>query len=302
MLPKSLLGILNNRLIHALFLRYKLGNLRRAFAPLEQEAQALGIALLGPMDLPGVDHSKFKACHIIGSGWSLDESRHLALRDDAYVMGFNFSALCKLPYQLYFTEFGGEACEAIAIRQRNLLDASVLPRCNNVYMKNLGTENNDLRFAQMFYQGRVKFVRDILLPCAYPVGLHDVMGVLLSDDDHWFHQYASSVLTLVASAKKMGFRDIVIHGVDFGGPYFFDSEDYIDQADCMPPKVAGYNHIRGKKTDSHPTQFHGMGLRESLEIINRIGSTHGIRLFSATPISPLSEILPVYDPLSTEVP
>jgi len=211
-------------------------------------------------------------------------------------MGFNFAALCGIHFDMYFTEFGDPNTQEVAMKQRNLMDDYLLPGCNHIYFKNLNNQKNDLLFANQFYGQRIKFVRDIILPCAFPVGMDGVMEKLLSDEDSFFFQYGSSVLTLVGVARRLGFKEIVIHGVDFGGPYFFDSEAYRGKSKYRPDKVTGYDHARNAKEDPHPTNFPGLGLKEAIAALRRVSSRFGVSLYSATYASPLSNLLPVYRP------
>ena len=296
MTPRSLVKILDNRLVHDFFLNFKIRQLRKDFALVENLAAEAGIPLFSPRDLPAVDHARYRSCHIIGSGWSLEQSLDLASREDAFVMGFNFAALCGIHFDMYFTEFGDPNVQEVALKQRNLMDDYLIPGCDLIYFKNLNNQKNNLLFANQFYGQRVKFVRDILLPCAFPVGLEGVIKKLLSDEDSFFFQYASSVLTLVGAARRLGFKEIVIHGVDFGGPYFFDAEAYGGKPKYRPDKVTGYDHARKAKEDPHPTNFKGMGLPEAMAALGKVSPRFGVSLYSASGASPLSNLLPVYRP------
>jgi len=259
-------------------------------------ARGKGVELLGPDKFPKFSIADTNVCHIIGSGWSLEQSKHLACEKDAFVIGFNFAALSQLRFDMYFTEFGGIGCQHLANSQRLLIDDFIQPACSHIFFKNLADAKNDLEFALNFYQSRVRFIKDILLPCLYPGGLEHTMRRLIEGNNEVFFQYASSIMICIAVAKDIGFKNIVLHGVDFSGPYFFDAPAYKDLEMYKPKAVTGneYSHSRSSSKDMHPTSFPGMGLRETLVILHRQLLQRGINLYTAISSSPSAEILPVY--------
>ena len=76
-----------------------------------------------------------KVCHIIGSGYSLDFSKN-KIKSNDFVIGFNFAALEKLNFDLYFFEFAGSNCRDISIKQREVLNDLVLNKKRHLYFIN----------------------------------------------------------------------------------------------------------------------------------------------------------------------
>jgi hypothetical protein len=268
---------------------------------IERIANKKGLKILGPKDLPAIDIDQYSACHIIGSGWSLEKSIELAQEENAYRIGFNFACLSGLKFDTYFVEFGGYLCEDITIRQIKALDHYLDVKNTSIYFKNLHEKRNNIEYANEKYGQRVRFIRDILVPCLDKKYLHDAVNLIFKKDDHYLRQAISTAITCIVYARLLGFKKIVLHGIDFRGKYFFDLPEFSSSHEFRPPtsnKIAYSKHKREKGI--HYTNIRNINLKQILPFIQQKLLDEGVTLYSATSDSPSSEILPVYHHMNNQ--
>ena len=80
--------------------------------------------------------------HIIASGSSVLDSYH-KIRSNDFVIGFNFSALLNIKFDLYFFELGSEKYKSYSTKQMMLIFDKVVPNGGGVYFKNICDQDND---------------------------------------------------------------------------------------------------------------------------------------------------------------
>lgn len=235
-------------------------------------------------------------CHIIGSGWSLNSS-HGSIDDGALIMGCNFSALLPLRYDFYFVEFGGRGVAEIAKRHLALVRELVRSNTDLVYFKNIWEEKNDIDFMLQHWAGSVAFIKDFVVPCLAPEFLEQSLRYCLKESTEFVPQYCSTALTLIFIAFQSGFKNIVLHGVDFGGRYFFEEDDFDGDLTYAPPEQEGSEYyITTKSSDqAHLTSQDDVGLEACIPVLYKLLRERGATLFSATTKSPSSKYLPVYN-------
>ncbi|MDB4654887.1 hypothetical protein OAE53_00800, partial [bacterium] len=165
-------------------------------------------------------------CHIIGSGWSLSKSLTKVLPDD-YVIGFNYSGLCSLRFNLYIAEFGGFSVSNASFD--HLTIAKELSRRDNslIIFKNIWEDKNDIEFLNQYWVDLAWIIRDRLFLLPRLNHLRKVLNLMLNDKSNFFPQCVSSVVFAILLAYKSGFKSVVVHGVDFGGSYFYECDDFI---------------------------------------------------------------------------
>lgn len=284
------------RSTHLAYMHFKMAILKAKMDKIERDAGQLGINLIGPSEFPSVNLERYDACHIIGSGWSLADSIHFAKRSDAYVVGFNFACLADIHFDSYFVEFGGPACAGVANAQVRALDRFVTSADTNIYFKNLWESKNEIGYAHRLYGNRVQFVRDLLVGCFDPRHLNDSALLLLKEDNRYLHQYSSTALTAIAFAKSLGFKRVVLHGVDFGGSYFFDLPAYARNADFRPPKDTSVAYSASTRAGKvHITSSSKIGVRQILPCLRDVLANMKIELFTGAERSPSAKILSVYN-------
>tara|TARA_B100000949_G_C14268413_1_gene446147 strand:+ start:592 stop:1512 length:921 start_codon:yes stop_codon:yes gene_type:complete len=235
-------------------------------------------------------------CHIIGSGWSLNNSQKRISPAD-YIIGFNQAAVSGLKFDLYFVEFGSLKEKETSLKQKKLIDEVILPQKGLVVFKNLWADRNEINFIVELWGRSVNYVKDIPVNCYNPKFLLQSMSIFMKNDSEYIRQYSSTALTLVKYAKDIGFKKIVLHGIDFGGKYFFEAEDFHNSnnlTNYLPDKSKTSIYIPSKDSKVHITATSGIGLRESLPIASKMLAKEGVKIYSADSNSPLSQILPIF--------
>lgn len=230
-------------------------------------------------------------CHIIGSGWSLNKTHHLARQENAYIVGFNHAALMDLPYNAYFNEFAGPGLEALAEQQRALLDERVIPHTSNIYFKGLTLKRTNVSYAVDLFGDVSAFTMD-RMPLYYtPRRLHSAVNFLLKRDKTYIRQYQSTAISMIALAYLSGFKKIKLHGVDFGRAYFYDDEKFDIPERLRPPSNLGYYKKTNNETGSHSTNPVGVGVSSILPILKEKLATQNVELTAASSESPSAKII-----------
>lgn len=79
-----------------------------------------------------------------------------------------------------------------------------------------------------------------------------ILAMVMDDTSMVMRQYASSVLTMILFAVRLGLKKIIIHGVDFGGACFYNQEPYMDyNFESASRQEANIKH----QTDSYDIPF-----------------------------------------------
>lgn len=243
---------------------------------------------------PGVEKSE---CHILGSGWSLNSSYPVIDRRKVFVIGFNFSFLkCPDP-DLHFIEnaslknkrfFDNSLDHYFALGKFGIFDSTVL------VVKNISEFKNSLKLIRLMYGDKALFVRDRHFRL---FGADEVDAVIkqMMRFDGGIPQALSSSISLVFFARLMGFKRIVVHGLDFFGPHFYGED--LNQAiyhDYDFSQVGlDQNYQPGSGLHKSAAGENGVGVSHLLYKIKAHFEEEGIELVAATERSPSSEILGV---------
>jgi hypothetical protein len=230
-----------------------------------------------------------KTCHIIGLGWSLNDSKDSISNQDSFIIGMNYAALSDLKYDLYFLEQG--ICDDNETKLRKtILEKEIIHKAKRIYFKNT-SGHKEIDYILSNYGRNVTYMRNYVIICRNSKNLKYWMKELLCYDSRYLKQYKSTITAAIAFAKNAGFKKIVIHGLDFGGAYFFDDKDQVkpEMLKYIPPKTS---QSSSKKV--HQTAASSTGIQFAIPIIKEILVKEGVQLFAATEKSPLSRILDVY--------
>lgn len=233
--------------------------------------------------------SHYKECHILASGWSLNDSLHLIERSSAFVIGFNFSFLkCPDP-DLHFIENASGADERFFINTLQHYAALKLFKLSNhsrLIFKNISEFKNSVKFISWLYGDKAEFIRDRHYRIFSKPGLRPTLKLMLKDKKH-LPQAVSSVVGLVIMARIMGFKKIVVHGVDFYGPHFYGRDLGKAIFDGPLPESIDIS------LDHHKTSTgqNGVGVLDVLVEIKREFEQQGLTLLAATKKSPSAEFL-----------
>ncbi len=244
--------------------------------------------------------NKKNVCHIIGSGASLNKTKEVIGEND-FIIGNNFAGLCPLDYDLYFVEFGGYDVQEVSEKHLKIVKKNVLKHTDAIYFKNLWEKKNDGEFIVDKWIGYALPIFDYVVPCISKKRLDQTLRFCLKKNSKWMPQFISTVVTGIFVAYHLGFEKIVVHGVDFGGKYFYDSDDFTGDINLRPD----YNKIKGLSTDNysnsrngssspHSTAVSEIGMKSVLGVISDILKEKSIYLYSAGESSESSKLLPVW--------
>jgi len=170
-------------------------------------------------------------CHVIATGYSaLDSYKAGVVQPNDYIIGINFAAF--LPYRFDFYFFDDrfstsnlyraktEGISELLNKRRNHLPNLVFKNACRVSPDIMARLIPDLNFSvvfdRVFYYLNVKklFVRpSMIMP-----------------------QYGTSSITAVMLAYHAGFKNIVIHGLDFTGPHIYHDPDLQEQTGITAPE------------------------------------------------------------------
>ena len=244
--------------------------------------------------LPAVKLKNSKVANVIGSGWSLLDS-YKSIRDNHFVIGFNFAALINLKFDIYFFEFCSNKQSKFSKKQLMLVETHLLHQGGKVYFKNIWEDKNDIECISKNIKGKFPILIDYVVPCLHETKIRQSLKYCLDSKLSELPQYGSTAFTSIFVAYFLGFKQIVLHGIDFHGYHFYHLNEFegdrryiLDDDDFINPQVAGsINKI-------HATSIGKIGIKAALPILRDLLKERGVDLYAASNKSPSSEILPLY--------
>ncbi|WP_157792542.1 hypothetical protein [Thiomicrospira microaerophila] len=239
------------------------------------------------------ESKKSDVCHVIGSGWSLNESVSIIGKDD-FVIGFNYAGLISIPFDVYFVEFGGFSVKNTSHQHVRITEDFVSKHTDLIFFKNLWEDKNDISFINAHWLNLAMPIKDRIYPVFDKKYLDSVIEKMLSDQSEFLPQSASSVVTAIILAYKAGFKKIVVHGLDFGGQYFYEVDGFEVEKKYIPSSESE-SGFYGKTTKKsvHPTSSGQVGMKDIVPLLRKLLAPKGVELCCATKSSPSSNFLPV---------
>lgn len=232
-------------------------------------------------------------CHILASGWSLNHSYETIDRTKSFVIGFNFSFLkCNDP-DLHFIEnasvkdlrfFVNTYQTYFAMEKFNVFTSS------KVIFKNLSELKNSVRLVGMLYSDKAYFMRDKHFRIFGSKGVTPVVTQMCAETQG-LPQAVSSVVGLAVLAKMMGFKKIIVHGLDFQGPHFYgrDASDIIFNDKPIPQPLS----LDECGLELHRTAVgeNGVGVVSVIRALKHELKKYDVEIFAASKLSPSAKIL-----------
>lgn len=216
------------------------------------------VRFYSPIDFWEIPDKKYDTCHIWGSGSSADLSKNLVKnKSNFFHIGFGFACLLNLNFKYYFIENASKNLIDTMTSQNKAIDYFLKKTKTKILFKNLWQDKNDIDFAIDHYSEKVFFIRDIIVP--HYINSSKVLDYtiekLFIHDPIYFRGACSTIINSIIFAKFLGFKKIVLHGVDFYGNYFFDEPKYQKKfPDMIPPyKKNIYNKKWRKQNSKHPS-------------------------------------------------
>lgn len=237
---------------------------------------------------------KSDVCHIIGSGSSLKQTIG-KIREDDYVMGCNLAGLINIKFDFFTIEFAGykrkEPSSVVFNLARKLSDKGTL-----VCFKNIWEKANEPNFIIENNFKNLKFIKDIYIR-TFAVNNKDYLRKLLNlSQDGYFYQHISSIILLISVAKKIGCKKIVLHGVDFGGKYFYEDENFFLPNELNEfDRKSIYNYIKINIKNGKYQNHLNLKFPENLILIKEILYENDVCLYSNSEESGSGKILPIYN-------
>lgn len=169
-------------------------------------------------------------CHVIATGHSaLDSYKAGIVKADDYIIGFNFAAFLPYKFDFYFFEETFRTDGFFLERTKGITE---LLNKRMDYISNLTYKNARATCPKLM----VKFLPDIDFAVVMDKQLmYENVKKLFAPPACLMPQYSSTVITAVMLAYHAGFKNIVVHGLDFSGPHVYHDEEVQKEAGMEAP-------------------------------------------------------------------
>lgn len=268
---------------------------KKSIKRVENKLCDLGLSMVSPKNFKKINPLDYSHCNIWGSGMSaFQSSKNEYFTNSSFDIGFGFSYLLQLNFNFYFIEIASEILSELVLVQKKGLEKFVDGERCHIIFKNILEDKNDIDYAIREYSSIAHFSKDIFVP--HYVNNDSVFinttKNLLEHDPYYFRGSCSTIINSIIFARYIGFKNIVIHGVDFGGQYFFDLDEYKNFS-SYKPKIEDsiYQKNLRLKNSKHPT---GNCLKRFLPLFREYLKSENINLYSANKDSKLSYFLPLF--------
>ena len=261
--------------------------------------EVIGIASL--RKLISDDLNADRICHILGSGASLNISEKKIAPAD-FVIGINFSGVSSIHSDIYITEVSTKkTClqeEKTGILKKCIAN-SVFPKGGIVLYKNLWSGYLDKDTVAALAYSRKYILKDIFYSrygkeCKSEKDLREFCDKLYrnSRGSDYLYQYGSSVCGALDLAVRLGFRNIVLHGQDFGGPHFYNVESYKWPSWLTDREIM---LLKEQAIDRNTYRFYQHTEEKFRYVVELIKMKQELKIFSGCKESKVAEYLDVYE-------
>jgi len=180
-------------------------------------------------------------CHVIATGHSaLDAYRSGVVQPDDYIIGINFAAFLPYTFDFYFFEGVFSTSDRWIARTKSITGLLHKRKEN---LPNLVYKNAQLLNVKMM----AKCIPDIKFSAVFDRQfVYQNIKKLFAPPSVIMPQYSSSVITAIMLAYHAGFKNIVVHGLDFTGPHIYHDEDIQKQTGVSIPEQYVSNKVTHK--------------------------------------------------------
>ncbi|MCQ2047195.1 Uncharacterised protein [Stutzerimonas stutzeri] len=193
------------------------------------------------------DDFSSSVAHVIMPGASCLDTA-LAIPDGDVVIGFNFSALLPIKYDYIFIENANDSDYS------DIQYAACLYHSNNgavTLIKNIWMPDRFSMHRLASYSSFGKLVLDIPLRPRV-IAVRPIIRRWLLNKSYAYSSFLSSTFFALNYLYCSGCKEVVLHGVDFGGPYFWELTNDI----CVDAeRVAAYKSRPTHATELGATPF-----------------------------------------------
>jgi hypothetical protein len=243
------------------------------------------------------NNKRSNICHIIGSGYSVKHSKKKINTKTDFVMGCNLAALIDLKFDLYSVEFGSiDKKYEPKYTVRNIVKYKLQEEHTFIIFKNITSNKLDFGFLST-YNNMVDYILDYSWRCFNITQLrYYIQNYLLKKNKKLFYQYNSTLVLLISIAYELNFKQIVIHGLDFGGRYFFSDKDIIHKNKHLIYKNELNNYKNNNISKKGSYQSHKtLNMKLMFKLISGSLLEKKITLYSATKNSASSKFLKLFN-------
>ena len=223
--------------------------------------------------------------NFIGSGRSALKAIN-NLKKDNVVIGGNLTCLLPIYHHLYFTEWCGEKHKKI------------IPKIKEIYSqrsryigllitKNLSSKYNKIPF-NSDYSLSNKYLYEASIPIVTEKQLETFIKESINTRNKFICQSSSSTITAIFLAYLSGFKKINLYGVDFGGGYFWDLEEFKNSSkDIMlmpdnPIRDYKYGSVnlypKPTSTFEHATELASVPVSRIIELLKKYFEDDGFTI------------------------
>jgi len=183
-------------------------------------------------------------CHVIATGHSaIDSYKAGVVQPGDYIIGLNFAAFLPYTFDFYFFEhtFGTsdahiantKALTGLLHKRKEHLPNLVYKNACRAFPDSMAKLIPGIKFS-------VVFDRIIYYPCTKK---------LFARPSFIMPQYGSSSITAIMLAYHAGFKNIVVHGLDFSGPHIYHDPELQEQTGVDAPKPYVSNDVKHLTAD-----------------------------------------------------
>ena len=211
-------------------------------------------------------------CHVIATGYSaVDSYKAGVVQPDDYIIGINFAAFLPYTFDLYFFEEQfGTFNDFQRARTKGITE---LLHQRKAYLPNLVFKNSCSVFPNMIN----KFIPDLRFSVVFDrVYYYPNVKRLFKQPSIIMPQYCTSSITAVMLAYHAGFKNIVVHGLDFTGPHIYHDEDLQKQTGMNAPHPYVSKDIKHASADGQELIW---------QDLMKIFSERNVNVFCASPNS-----------------
>jgi len=184
-------------------------------------------------------------CHIIATGsTAIDSWKAGVVHPDDYIIGLNFAAFLPYTFDLYFFEepFGTSNHRMARTKGITELLHQRKDDLPNLVYKNLAITFPDLM---------KKFIPDIKFSAVFDrVYYYPNIKKLFARPSIIMPQYSTTSITAIMLAYHAGFKNIIVHGLDFSGPHIYHDQELQKQAGITPPHPYVSKDVKHSSADS----------------------------------------------------
>jgi hypothetical protein len=248
-------------------------------------ASAVRIALMSHKHRLPVWHGRLdrssRIAHIICPGYSVLRSHRAIDAERSIILGCNLVGLLPLRFDVLTVE-NANATDYANIQYlctRDLVAKwGTVIAIKNLWMGNRFTSDGISRYVDM-----ACFLTEAPVYPRQKLTVPQLAEALIKPVCGYYLQYKSSMFLLIALAVANNAKCIVLHGVDFGGRYFWDDPIFANRYVGLPRSTVG----------AHISDSVGHSTREILAAMAQILERRGVKMYCAADESALSAILPV---------